>query len=62
MNSLPSHEAKLARLRADAADRVRERATLIFYGAGTPMTWPEADELAYRQEAFAQRPLPGCDK
>jgi|CXWL01.1.fsa_nt_gi hypothetical protein len=61
MNPLPSHLALLARLGDEARYRVAERAALIFYGSPPDrgMTWPKADELAYLQEAHAQRSLTG---
>ena len=56
---LPSHLAKLSKLRTDARDRVLERACLIADGCRIP--YAEADVLAYQQEATEQRGLPGVE-
>jgi hypothetical protein len=57
VSPLPSHLAKLAKLRVDVADRVLERAAIIQEACGVP--WPEADRLALEQEGSAQRSLFG---
>lgn len=54
----PSIEALVARLRPEAAYRVRERACLIYFGSSPAISWADADRQAYEQEAHAQRPLP----
>lgn len=60
MNPLPSHLVLLSKLRADARDRVLERAALI-HEACPGTTWPEADALAYGQEAHDQVRIRGIE-
>ncbi len=55
-NSRRSHLERLAALRAIYADAVRERAAIIWEGC-PGMTWDAADDLAFEQEAHAQRRL-----
>lgn len=56
--SAPSieHLAKLAKLRADHAFRVLERAAIVAEACG--VSWPEADRIALEMEA-RQPSLPG---
>jgi hypothetical protein len=53
VTSRHSHLAKLRALTEATADRVRERACLIFDGC-PGVTWDEADDQAFEQEAHAQ--------
>lgn len=55
---LPSHLAKLAKLREEHAFRVLERAAIVAEACG--VTWAEADRLALEMEA-KQPALPGME-
>ena len=54
---LPSMTAKVSRLTAQRRCLVSERAAILQEATGC--SWSEADELAYAQEARAQRELSG---
>lgn len=50
-------DQKIARLRAEVACRVRERAAII-HEACPGISWATADARAYAEEASGQRSLP----
>lgn len=54
----PSHLARLSRLRPERKCAVLERAA-IKHEACPGMTWDEADDAAWAEEAYPQRELPG---